>query len=275
MREKAGVSEPRDRIVEGQVVGYTDGSRMEGVAAGASAEGVYVLGSYGTVMDAEMIGIASAWEEGYTTLASDSQAAIKRCVNLTTRVHEGRSWIDEKVTKVANECGLAKPTMTWVKGHSGVAGNEEADRRAKEKVAEGVWNSDRSIARPAGIRQTYPLYRGEPHMKWDRDDLRGLTYLHTDKGPMKEWLFRIGKADSPRCKCGEVQNAAHLMSGCVGGKVRKGGHVEGQGVLGGGDEIFDEKQRRGGGEGGRHLNGCRELRWGGVQLGYIYLAGSA
>jgi len=169
-----------------------------------------------------MIGIAGAWEEGYTTVASDSQAAIKRCVSLTTGVQEGRSWIDEKVIKAANECGVAKLTMTWVKGHSGVAGNEEADRRAKEKVAEGVWNSDRSLATPAGIRQAYPLYRREPHMKWDRDELRGLTYLHTDKGPMKEWLFRIGRSDSPRCECGEAQNAAHLMaSGCVGGKIRK------------------------------------------------------
>ena len=39
---------------------------------------------------------------------------------------------------------------------------------------------------------------------------------------MREWLFKIGKAEDPRCGCGGIQNAAHLlMSGCVGGKVRK------------------------------------------------------
>lgn len=35
------------------------------------------------------------------------------------------------------------------------------------------------------------------------------------------WLFKIGKADDPRCRCGEIQNAAHLLaSGCVGNMKR-------------------------------------------------------
>jgi len=51
--------------------------------------------------------------------------------------------------------------------------------------------------------------------------VRGLTYLYTDKGPMAEWLFKIGQADSPLCTCGKIQNAAHLIpSGCVAGKKR-------------------------------------------------------
>jgi len=65
-----------------------------GGAAGASAEGGMFLGSYATVMDAEMVGIAGAWEEGYTTEATDSQAAIKRCINITTGIQRAESWID-------------------------------------------------------------------------------------------------------------------------------------------------------------------------------------
>jgi len=108
----------------------------------------------------------------------------------------------------------------WVKGHSGVEGNEQAGRRAQEGVAKGVWKSDPSLATPAGIRQMYQLFQ-KKHMKWDRDEVRGLTYLHMDKGPMRHWLFKIGKAEDPRCECGGVQNAAHLLtSGCVGGKKR-------------------------------------------------------
>jgi len=39
---------------------------------------------------------------------------------------------------------------------------------------------------------------------------------------MRAWLHQVGKAEDARCKCGEVQNAAHLMAvGCVGGKVRR------------------------------------------------------
>ena len=221
-RGETASAEIHEHAEEGEVVGYTDGSRMEGVAAGATAESGIFLGTFATVMDAEMIGIAGAWEEGYTTVASDSQAAIKRCVNITTGVQSEKSWIEERVVEAARRRGGGTLKMIWVKGHSGVVGNELADRRAKDEVMKGIWNSDRSLATPAGIRQAYPLYTRTPQMKWDREEVRGLTYLHTDRGPMAEWLFKIGRADSPRCKCGEIQNAQHLMaSGCVAGLTRR------------------------------------------------------
>jgi len=162
-----------------------------------------------------------AWEEGYQTIASDSQAAIKRCLNLADGTIQARSWIDEKAMTALRGLG-GGVELTWVKGHSGVEGNELADRRAKDWVSKGRWESAPSRATPAGIRQAYPLYRREMHMKWNRVELRGLTYLHTDRGPMKGWLHTIGKAENPFCDCGETQNAAHLLaSGCVGGKRRK------------------------------------------------------
>jgi len=118
--------------------------------------------------------------------------------------------------------GAGMRKLVWVKGYSGVEGNEEADKRAKDTVMKGVWNSDRSLATLAGMRQSYPLFRRKPHMKWDRDKLRGLTYLRTDRGLIRGWLFMIGKAENPRCGCGEIQKAAHLLgSGCVAGKIRK------------------------------------------------------
>jgi len=79
-----------------------------------------------------------------------------------------------------------------------------------------------SLATPAGIRQAYPLYSRPPHMKWNREELRGLTYLHTGQGPDAAWLHKTRKAEDPFCICGETQNAAHLMEGgCVGGKRRR------------------------------------------------------
>ena len=209
---------PQDGQLKG--TGYTDGSRMGGQAVAATAEGSIFLGSLATVMDAELLGIAGAWEEGYTVVKSDSQAAIRRCQNLASGAQEARSWIDERVIKARNRSEGRR--VEWVKGHSGEEGNEEADKRAKEGVDRGVWRSDPSLATPAGIRQTYQLFQRKKHMKWDRDEVRGITYLHMDKGPLRQWLHKIGKAEHTRCKCGETQNAAHLlMSGCVGGQRRR------------------------------------------------------
>jgi len=61
---------------------------------------------------------------------------------------------------------------------------------------------------------------------------RGAERAHVPthrQGPMKEWLFKIGKSDSPRCAFGGIQNAAHLMaSGCVGGEnTEMGRHMDG------------------------------------------------
>ena len=148
---------------------------------------------------------------------------MKRCMNLASGAKRVESWVDERAVKAMKKAGSeGKLTLLWVKGHSGVKGNELADGGAKERVMEGQWKSELSIATPAGIRQAYPLFWREPHMKWDRTELRGLTYLHTDRGPMKAWLHRIGRAEDPLCECGQVQNAAHLMeSGCVKGRRKK------------------------------------------------------
>lgn len=43
----------------------------------------------------------------------------------------------------------------WVKGHSGVEGNETADRRAKAAITIGKIMHKPSIATLAGIRQAY------------------------------------------------------------------------------------------------------------------------
>jgi len=53
--------------------------------------------------------------------------------------------------------------LRWVKGHSGVEGNERADRRAKEAVMKGIWHNEPNLATPAGIKQTYPSFRRETH----------------------------------------------------------------------------------------------------------------
>jgi len=73
-----------------------------------------------------------------------------------------------------------------------------------------------------GGRQASQNSNDGRHLKWCRGALRGLMYIHTDKGPMRAWVHQIPKAPDPLCGCGDTQNAAHLLaSGRASGLKRK------------------------------------------------------
>jgi len=91
--------------------------------------------------------------------------------------------MDEKVLKVA-KAGPRKK-LTWVKPHSSTEGNKLTNKRAKDAVVREEWMSEPSLVTSAGIRQPNPLFERLSHLKWNWDEPRGLTYLHTDRGPMK------------------------------------------------------------------------------------------
>ena len=195
-------------LAEQELEEWTDGSRIDGIAAGATrTEGIY-LGEWATVADAEEAGVMKAWEE-CEVVALDSQGVIQRISNL--KYANPRSWIEEELVARMKE----KPrTLMWVKGHSGVEGNEEADKRAKREVEMGQRSQKPMIATPAGIKQQFPIYPKAPaHLRWRPRALKGLVYMVTDKGPQRQWMWEIGKEEEQWCVCDRwtAQNAAHLM----------------------------------------------------------------
>ena len=65
-----------------------------------------------------------------------------------------------------------------MKGHSGVMGKELADIRAKKGVWEGVRQGKKNIATAGGIRHEFRVtWRTKEVHEWDRDALRGHTYI--------------------------------------------------------------------------------------------------
>ena len=183
---------------------YSDGSRLGGAAAAGTTRDTQYLELHATVMDAEMLAICMALTSGSKTIALDSQVAISRASQLYTE--PARSWIELQMQKAA----LAGSTLMWVKGHSGVKGNEEADRRANLRAYGGRVMQLTEKITPEGIRQDFPIHSKPAHLSWLRKAVRGLTYNLTDRGPLKRWLTVIGRSEEQNCQCGEPQNAVHL-----------------------------------------------------------------
>ena len=52
-------------------------------------------------------------------------------------------------------------------------------------------------------------------VQWERCALAAYTWFRTGKGPQREWLHKIGKADGPSCPCGAaVQSGEHIVWHC-------------------------------------------------------------
>ena len=208
MEQQLGMAERKSFTIQdlelNRVQEYSDGSRLEEAAAAATTKRAEYLGMHATVMDAEMLGVLIALEDGSSCIALDSQGAIQRLEQLYTQ--PARSWIEAQLQS-ENKGGC---TLMWVRGHAGVEGNEASDRKAKTRAYGGRVTDRPSILTPAGIRHDHCVHTKPSHLKWTRKQLRGLTFIITDRGPMKRWQWVIKRADDPFCQCGEIQNAVHL-----------------------------------------------------------------
>lgn len=184
-----------------------------------------------TVADAERKGILLSLESlsQHSTIAllSDSQAAIQTVVNLA-KGNPPRSGIELQIKRQLQERldRNMDTAISWVRAHVQIPGNEEADALANWASHLGETRGSTKTVTEGGLRakgkreraiaRKQPGFRLGSATEWNRQACSAYTWMRTNKGPQKQWLHRIGRADDPYCPCHHetIQSAEHITFAC-------------------------------------------------------------
>jgi ribonuclease HI len=254
---------------------YTDGSAME---AGVGASAVVIDSTTGATQvrkfhlgkttdhigyEAEVIGLTLAIHQiaelphrGPTSIYTDNQAGLK-AINSPPDGPAG--YLIQNIVKQMKDLRERCPifardiTFRWISSHSGVPGNERADKEAK-RAAEG--HSSRRNLLPAMLRRPLPksatatkrVFRDKIVAEWtarrntskrkgrmdlidpsftpsryqklisslSRNSSTTLNRLRSNHAPLNAFLHRIKRADSPTCtKCEQAdETIRHYLFEC-------------------------------------------------------------
>ena len=247
--------------IENCTLVFTDGSQISGGNTGSGWAIFHYqnpdepqcekirISNHSTVFQAEIFAIFSAAFSMLNDTScinsnihffSDSQSSLHALTN-----HYPTSKMVIDTIKSLNElCHTSSVTLHWVRGHSGVAGNELVDRLAKEatyleeigcitpapmsflknKLKEWSFSQSKLSLGSAHTSNrlhglVLSLHRPEstsPLLRASSADLHKLTNILSNRAPLAAYLFKINKVDSdlcPRCQI-EPEDNVHFLCHC-------------------------------------------------------------
>jgi ribonuclease HI len=214
------------------------------------------LGRRAGVFDAEMVALASAMAAARNILTdhpqakhliflTDNQAALRAIDDLSDHPGQFASIIFHKhLDHLMSSNNDFRVTVSWIPGHEGFAGNEEADRLAKDAVTAGppllrstiTWARER--AKSSALKAWRREWRAKPHTNLASVGLVRPPSLHLAKfhkeygGPRHvhtrvvqtilghgftgEFYQRFLPNLPSECPCGTVmtQTRSHILAEC-------------------------------------------------------------
>jgi len=239
-----------------EVVCHTDGSLTSGLSGAAftysegTAEGVYPLGRYATVFQAEICGIIEAvtslthimsGRDYKINIFVDSLGALKALMSASPSV----GLVRECWHLLNNIAGTNEVTLYWIPAHSGFSGNERVDELAGMATTMAFYGPQPVISvSESFVASAIQLWSLREHTKaWklgtdcrqtrsfvegpassitnylrslNRKALRLLIQVISGHSTLNRHLFIMGLTASPNCAyCGEEEEtSAHFVCVC-------------------------------------------------------------
>lgn len=158
-------------------------------------------------------------------LLTDSMVARNTILNLC-KGDPPRSGIEQRIKNALVQRQHQDTAVSWVRAHIGIPGNEAADKEAEFQSYLGEIARPRHIVTPEGLRAAGKRIRMEARAQtglgnrrrplWNGYALSAYTWMWSNKfkGPQRQWLHQIRKAETPLCPCGALQSGDHIVFSC-------------------------------------------------------------
>ena len=204
----------------------------------------FYLNSQCSVYQAELFALAKATEDAIkhkrtkVALCTDSLSSIMSIINYDN-FHPLAAKVRYNIVNMKNQG--AQINIFWVKGHTGVLGNELADREAKEAAATNTeYFHYNKFTKAQLVINTVSLMKRKLSLEYSKygnswfknfipqvgDDDAGRSAIlaipqvicfMTGHGPFLSYLHKIGKASTSYCPCNNntQQTPAHLLWECT------------------------------------------------------------